>query len=82
MTTINTEQQQQQQQRRDARRAYLRSLKRGDMIQCALPMQSMLMKFGGRMVDVTPAREPAELEAERKAKADAEWREYWWRNSS
>jgi hypothetical protein len=57
-------------QRRAARRAYLKGLKRGDFVKCALPMQTMAMQVGGQMVDVTPERTAAEREAEEKARWD------------
>lgn len=64
--------------RRDARRAYLKSLKRGDFITCGLSMRSVALTAGGRKLDMTPERSAAELEAERKAKADKAWRDYCW----
>jgi hypothetical protein len=59
-------------QRKAARRAYLKGLKRGDMIQCALPMRAVAMRCDGRLLDMTPEPSAAQIEAERKAKADAD----------
>jgi hypothetical protein len=65
--------------RRDARRAYLKGLRKGDMIQCALPMKAVAMRCDGRLLDMTPSPSAAEIEAERKAKADREWQDHCWR---
>jgi hypothetical protein len=61
--------------RREARRAYLKGLRKGDMIQCALPMRAVAMRCDGRLRDFSP--EPSE--AERKAAADKEWADRVWR---
>jgi hypothetical protein len=70
--------------RRDARRAYLKGLKRGDIVYASAPMSRVMMKSGGRMIDVTPEPSAASsvdasntriemIEAERKAREHADW---------
>ncbi len=51
------------------------------MIQCDLSMKAVGMSCGGKVCDMTPAPSAAQLEAERKrkAQADREWRDKCWR---
>ena len=65
--------------RRDARRAYLKSLKRGDMIKCALPMKAVAMRCDGRLLDMTPEPTAAEIGAERRRKDHDDFRDLVWR---
>jgi hypothetical protein len=66
--------------RKAERRAYLKGLKRGDMIQCSLPMQAIAMRCDGRLRDFSPPRSAAEIEAARKAAADKAWADKVWKN--
>jgi hypothetical protein len=58
---------------RAQRREYLKSLRKGDMITCALPMRAVAMRVDGRLCDFSPEPSKAELEAEKRRKADADY---------
>ena len=58
--------------RREARRTYLKGLHKGSYIQASLGMQAVAMRCDGRLLDVTPERDAAQVEAEKKA-ADYRW---------
>jgi hypothetical protein len=69
-------------QRKAFKREYLRKLKRGDMVTLDLDMRAVAMKSGGRLMDVTPPRSAAAVEADerrRKERADREWADHCWK---
>ena len=63
--------------RRDARRAYLKGLKRGDLITCDLSMKAVGMSCGGTVRDMTPAPSAAQVDAERLAEKKREDDRVW-----
>jgi hypothetical protein len=68
-----------EEQRKAERRAYLLSLRKGSFIQCDLAMRAVTIRAHGRTMDVTPPLSEAAIEAEKKAKADADYK--WWLKS-
>jgi hypothetical protein len=60
-------------------RERMRNLRVGDFITLDAPPAPSVMVVNGKPMIMTPPRSEAEVEAERKAQADREWRDKVWR---